>query len=444
LAEVELPALYVDSTAAAVSTVRLVLVNRDPGPDETAVPIDSTVALELVDTGPSGVDRAATRVWLSELLVFDGSRSPELLPEYAGPLSGVIQTADTLRVVIHPLAPFQSEAEITVRVESRTIDAAAGLAEIYRFVIQDRTAPRVVAAQATGPRTVVVSFDEPVLVADTPSFELQPRASPAMPVFVLDAVADAELVVLTLDTEMTPDVAYEAHAVGIADLAGNPVLPPYDRAQFDGFRPAYPAARRFGLWLFLPRHNRRDDTTGDLERFIRCLQEPTDLLLASADAFPDIFDLERAPEPFLDAILADLGNPFVFELDLVGRRRLASLLVEMYRQKGTAKGIKNAVRFFLGVETTIEAFASDTLALGDAELGVNWILGPSDRFALYAFNVIASRALTAEQRLQLRAIVNYLKPAHTHFIDLIEPGVLVEADHWELGESLLGDETLLH
>jgi hypothetical protein len=60
------------------------------------------------------------------------------------------------------------------------------------------------------------------------------------------------------------------------------------------------------------------------------------------------------------------------------------------------------------------------------------------------FNVIASRALTSAERQQLRAIVNYLKPAHTHFIDLIEPGVLVEADHWELGVSELGTETLLH
>jgi phage tail-like protein len=265
-----------------------------------------------------------------------------------------------------------------------------------------------------------------------------------VPVAVQSASGDGNLVVLTLDTEMTPDVVYEARAVGISDLAENLVLPPYDRAQFTGFRPARPATRRFDLWHFLPRHNRRDDTTGDLERFIRCLQEPTDLLLSSADAFPDIFDLERAPEAFLDALLADLGNPFAFDLDVAGRRRLASLLVEMYRQKGTAKGIRNAIRFFLGIETTIEAFASDTLALGDAELGVNWILGPSDRFALYAFNVVANRALGPQERGQLRTIVNYLKPGHTHFIDLIEPSVPVEADHWELGESLLGDETLLH
>ena len=169
----------------------------------------------------------------------------------------------------------------------------------------------------------------------------------------------------------------------------------------------------------LPKHNRRDDQTGDLWRFIACLHEVTDLLLADCDRWPDIFDLERAPEGFLDLILQDLGNPFPFDLDTLGKRRLASVLVEMYRQKGTAKGIQNAVRFFLGVDiSTISPFAADSLILGESELGVDWILAPSDRFALYAFNVEVERLLSTEERRQLRAIVEYLKPAHTHFVDL--------------------------
>jgi phage tail-like protein len=195
----------------------------------------------------------------------------------------------------------------------------------------------------------------------------------------------------------------------------------------------------------LPKHNRRDDQTGDLWRFIACLQEVADLLLADVDAWTDIFDLERAPEGFLDLILQDLGNPFPFELDALGKRRLASVLVEMYQQKGTAKGIQNAVRFFLGIEiAAISAFASDALVLGESELGVDWILGPSDRFALYAFNVEVGRILADVERRRLRSIVEYLKPAHTHFVDLVEPVPVVEPDHWELGLSELGVTTDLH
>ncbi|PIE65600.1 MAG: hypothetical protein CSA24_02410 [Deltaproteobacteria bacterium] len=158
-----------------------------------------------------------------------------------------------------------------------------------------------------------------------------------------------------------------------------------------------------------------------------------------------MFDLERAPEAFLDLILQDLGNPFPFELDVLGKRRLASVLVEMYRQKGTAVGIENAIRFFLGINIeAITPYRSVGLVLGESELGEDWILGPSSRFARYAFDVKVSVPLSVQQRRQLRAIVDYLKPAHTHFIDLIEPRVPPSYDHWELGVSELGAESELH
>jgi phage tail-like protein len=83
-------------------------------------------------------------------------------------------------------------------------------------------------------------------------------------------------------------------------------------------------------------HNRRDDHTGDLFRFIACLQEVTGLLLANVDRWPDIFDPERAPEAFVDLILRDLGNPFPFELDAMGKRRLTP-------RRATAAGAPEAL-----------------------------------------------------------------------------------------------------
>ena len=168
-------------------------------------------------------------------------------------------------------------------------------------------------------------------------------------------------------------------------------------------------------------------------------------MLTEADRFADVFDIERAPEAFLDLILQDLGNPFPFDLDELAKRRLASVLVEMYRQKGTEAGIENAIRFFLGIDVTaITPFTGTTLVLGESDLGVDWELGPSDRFARYAFDVEVDVPLTATERRQIRAIVDYLKPAHTHFVDLIEPGAPVAYDHWELGISELGETTDLH
>lgn len=445
MSTVELPALYVDSVALLATAPRLVLVNRDPSPAESGVPIDATLALELVDTGADGVDRATARVWIDGVLAFEGGASTEIAPAYAGPLADVVQSADTLRVVLHPVIPLASLATVQVRVLAQTVGGAASLDEVYSFMVEDRTAPRIVGAQALAQRTVRLAFDERVLVPPGATFTFTALGAPAVPLTAVASTNDDNIVLLTLDTEMTPDVEYEVVVSGVTDLVGNPVLAPYDRATFTGFRPARPERRRFDLWRMLPKHNRRDDQTGDLARFIACLQEVTDLLLADLDRWPDIFDLERAPEPFVELILRDLGNPFPFELDAIGKRRLASVLVEMYRQKGTAKGIHNAVRFFLGIDiAAITPFNADTLRLGESELGIDWVLGPSDRFARYAFNVEVTRILTARERQQLRAIVEYLKPAHTHFVDLVEPLPPVLPNHWELGLSDLGETTNLH
>ena len=433
-----------DDVILAVATDRPVLINRDPGPDETGVPIDTLLALEVIDPGPNGIDRGQTRVWVDGQLAFDGSAAPELAPAFAGPAAGAAQTGDTLRIVLDPVLPFASQADVQVRVVSAVAGGGGALDEPYRFTIEDRTAPRVIAAQAIAQRAVRIAFDEPVVVTDPLSFSFAPVDLPAVPVAPVAATPSGTLVTVQLDTEMTPDVPYRVTAAGVADLSGNPPLPPHDAASFAGFRPQRPRDRRFDLWSMLPRHNRRTDHTGDLRRFIACLQEVVDLLLADVDRFPDLFDLERAPAPFLDLILADLGNPFRFDLGDLAKRRLAAVLVEIYRQKGTAPGIRNAIRFFLGLEIEILPFAADTLVLGISELGVDWILGPSGRFARYAFNIQVFVPLTPTQRHQLRSIVSLSKPAHTHFVELVEPRLPPTYEHWELGISELGISTDLH
>lgn len=54
------------------------------------------------------------------------------------------------------------------------------------------------------------------------------------------------------------------------------------------------------------------------------------------------------------------------------------------------------------------------------------------------------RLLAARERRQLRAIVECLKPANTHFVDLVEPLPRIFADDWEIGVSELGATSWLH
>ena len=72
------------------------------------------------------------------------------------------------------------------------------------------------------------------------------------------------------------------------------------------------------------------------------------------------------------------------------------------------------------------------------------MLGPSTSFAALAFEVVSPRVLTTEERRRLRQIVDYLRPAQTHFARLVEPFPPETIDHVELGTSELGEDWLLH
>jgi hypothetical protein len=71
----------------------------------------------------------------------------------------------------------------------------------------------------------------------------------------------------------------------------------------------------------------------------------------------------------------------------------------MFRQKRMAKCIQNAIRFFLGIDiSAITPFSADTLILSESELGIDCVLGRSDRFARCAFNVEVARILADRER----------------------------------------------
>lgn len=323
-----------------------------------------------------------------------------------------------------------------------------------RATSEDVRALRVVGAQARELARIRVSYDQAVQQVDphaehdalTPAHYVLSRISaPAVDVSVVavEAVTSSAVDLLT-NIPLTPGAGYRVDVDGVIAASGSGLAETASSATLTGFVPPRPASRLFELYRLLPEVNRREDVTGDLRQFLACLQEVTDLLLADVDRFTDILDPDLAVEPFLDLMLGELGNPFAFDLSVVDKRRLLNVLVAMYREKGTARGITNAIRFFLRVEVQITAYAGEALFLGESLLGEDWILGPSSRFAAMAFEVVSPRVLTAEERRRLRRIVDYLRPAQTHFARLVEPIPPETVDHVELGISELGETWMLH
>ena len=451
----ELPEVVIDGVGEVASSVDLLAVNRDPAPAEVDVPLAASVGVTILATGAGAtVNLASIVVTIGGVTAYTGGA---FQPGFSG--SVVAAAGNRVDVVVQPAVPFVSLAVVPVTVAA-TASAGGPLAASWSFTVLDVTSPVLTGAVARSLRIVRASWGEPVLQAspsgggdalNPDNWTLAAGNRPEWLPLVFPVAKSARSVSSTaVDIEfvddLSPGAPYRLVAGPVQDLHGNPCAGPTNVVSFVAAAPPVPAGRAFDLYMMLPALNRREDAAGtlDLRRFTAVLQDPTTLLLGDLDAFPDVLDPDYAPEGFVDAMLADLGNPFRFDLDLPTKRLLVLALVQLYKEKGTERGILAAVLFFLGIVVTITDYVGDTLTLGESELGVDWSLGPAGSFALYAFDVHSPVALSDAQRTQLVALVQYMKPAHTHFVNLIEPAAVEVIDHWQLGKSELATETILH
>lgn len=207
-------------------------------------------------------------------------------------------------------------------------------------------------------------------------------------------------------------------------------------------------AREYKLFHDWPQNQVTEDLLLLLDAFDVQIQE----FLDSIFAFPDLANPEKIPAVFLDVFLMYRG--FRTASDFAGivlteneKRKLAILTVPLYQQKGTAAGIVNIIRLLLGIESSVlTQYNVDVWKIGVSELGKNTRLFPNadivgDR-PLYTFDIELLQVITQEQEMKIRALVEFMKPMHTHLNRIIQP--VPPPDHWELGVSRLGLTTDLH
>ena len=380
----------------------------------------------LFSGAADGVDEANTQVFINSTLAFDGGA---FQAGFTGPASAAADVGNGMsyRIRIDPTSDFASEQVVSVRVVSQTDSTSDTIDETYSFAVEDLTAPQLFGAVGRELDRIRVTYDEPVKQTDPTesddalnpaNYTLSALTTPAVSVVAksVESVDPSTVDVLT-DIDLSPGQTYNLKVLNVVDKSGNQI--PNDDAQFVAFTPERPPGRVFDLFKLMPIINQQEDDagTGDLRKFLSILQEPLDLILGDIDRFTDILDPDIAPDPFVDAMLFDLGNPFSFDLELADKRRLIRVLVDIYRQKGTAAGIINAVRFFLGLEVTINALITEGLILGESELDTEWILAASGA-GIYTFEILileADSPLTDEQRTRITEIADLMKAAHEHF-----------------------------
>jgi phage tail-like protein len=355
----------------------LLLVNRIPEPDEDGHPVDGDIQLDIVSATGTAVALTEIDVYVDLALAYDGDGGG-FQAGFTGPNSAVsLPDAATRRIVIDPTLSLDPSAEVTIRV----VVGTPALDESYTFTTEDTVSPEITNILATGKKTIRVTFNEPMkAVSATASDDVlnpdnwtltrnPPVNTPAVSVEVVSvAEVDSSTFALTTDIELTFGIEYLLTLENAVDLHDNVISATATDLPFDAFVPDFPAGRDFSLWTMLPEFNRAEDDTGDLARTIAVFQEVVNVLLSEMDEFPNILDPDFAPEPFLDAMLLDLGNPFDFvELEEIDKRRLIQTLVPIYQLKGTGKGIIDTIQFLLGITVTLNVFNT----------GTHWVLGSS-------------------------------------------------------------------
>jgi phage tail-like protein len=453
-ADIELPAAYLDVLTFQENAPAMLLLNRNPHPGKIRVPADFVLSLMVLSTNGDAVDTANTTITVDGVVAFSGGAQQNGF--IVGSSANVGPSSDDALFIILTVGHgFVSDQEILIEVESQTVGASATLSDSYSYFVDDTVEPTIVAASPRSKKVVRITFDDDVKqesatdaddALNPANYTIDRLSVPAMELSVVSVTSvNSTTVDLTFDTEQTFNALYQVSVTDVVDDAGNAITPPNNTATWFGFVPNIPAGRDFNLFRLLGEITRRDDIDiAEVEPFLKALQEPLDLVLCLIDEWTDILDPDLAPEPFIDAMLIGLGNPFRFDLTLADKRRLLSVLVAIYQSKGTEFGIEDAIFFFQGIEVDVRPLLAfeDGWILGEGELGEDTELFPSNSALRYTFEIISPVTLTDAQRDTMLKIADYMKVGHEH-IRLIEPTTITPSNFWILGEGLLGEDTEL-
>lgn len=203
---------------------------------------------------------------------------------------------------------------------------------------------------------------------------------------------------------------------------------------------------RFTLIDLMPEIAIRDDSSGELAAFLGVFQAELDAIFAELDPWTDIFDIDRAPDKsaqdltnFIDLILQHLGNPFAFisSSDTLRKRRVARSLVLLYLEKGTCRGVENAVRTLTGFPTQCEV-VSETIAawqLNKSFLGLDTNLYGTAA-DLWGFRLWVNGTLTATDRTNITEIAKYMKPKEARLIEIRQGVLQFQQIRFDLAQTL--------
>jgi phage tail-like protein len=159
---------------------------------------------------------------------------------------------------------------------------------------------------------------------------------------------------------------------------------------------------------YLPSLYRSDK---NMEQFLHVFEDILNPIENTVDNLDLYFDPSLTPEPVLTWLSSWLGIVLDANLPLERRRELVASAVELYRWRGTKKGLTEYLRIITGCTPEISESVAGMRLDRDTRLGINTLLGSSGK----GFQFSVSLSLEENSMVTAAAIKNIIeveKPAH--------------------------------
>jgi phage tail-like protein len=153
----------------------------------------------------------------------------------------------------------------------------------------------------------------------------------------------------------------------------------------------------------------RDDK--NMEQFLHIFEDILNPIENSVDNLDLYFDPSMTTEPMLSWLASWLGLVLDANLPLERRRELVGSAAELYRWRGTKRGLTEYLRIFTGSAPDISESVSGMRLDRDNRLGINTRLGSSGKG--FQFSVTLKLEENSSISLNtLKSIIDAEKPAH--------------------------------
>jgi phage tail-like protein len=153
----------------------------------------------------------------------------------------------------------------------------------------------------------------------------------------------------------------------------------------------------------------RDDK--NMEQFLHIFEDIINPIENSVDNLELYFDPLLTPEPVLSWLASWLGLVLDENLPLERRRKLVGSAAELYRWRGTKKGLSEYLSIYTGYTPEISESVAGMRLDRDTRLGINTVLGSSGKGSQFQVS------LKLEDNTQIslntiKSIIDAEKPAH--------------------------------